>query len=743
MALFEKFPFYRQLDQMDCGPTCLRMLSKYYGKNISIQYLRKLAETTRAGSSMLGLSQAAEKIGYRSLGVRVSYKKMVEEELFPVIAHWNKYHYIIIYNIDAKKDLIYVADPAHGLLKYTKEEFIKTWIGANADENSEEGILLLLEPTPKFYEDSEEESKDKFNTKKGFVQLFKYLKPYRKYVVQLIIGLAAGSLLQLIFPFLTQSVVDTGIQTRDINFVYLILIAQLFLFIGRTVIESIRSWILLHLSSRINIALVSDFFIKLMNLPINYFDVKMTGDIMQRINDHKRIESFLTSTTLNVLFSMVNLVIFSIVLAWYNIYIFLIFIIGSILYISWVLIFMKQQRDLDYKLFSQSSTQQSKISELILGMQEIKLNNAERQKRWGWEFTQAALFKVQLKSMSIGQWQNIGSSFINEVKNIVITSISASLVIKGDITLGMMMSISYITGQLNGPIMQLVGFFQSAQNAKLSLERLSEIQNKEDEEPANADVTSDIPLEKDITIEKLSFRYTGGKDNVLDDISLTIPANKVTAIVGASGSGKTTLMKLLLKFYEPQEGEVKIGGINLKNISPSAWRGSTGSVMQEGFIFSDTIAANIAVGFDLPEKDKLLKAVDMACIKSFIDDLPLKYNTVIGSQGTGLSGGQKQRILIARAIYKSPKILLFDEATSALDANNEKAIMENLNEFFKGRTALVIAHRLSTVKNADQIIVLEKGKVVEVGTHQSLVNSRGAYFNLVQNQLDLERLNEK
>ena len=741
MFLFKKFPFYQQLDEMDCGPTCLRILSKYYDKNISIQYLRKLAETTRAGSSMLGLSDAAEKIGYRSLGVKVSYNKMVEESLFPTICHWNKNHFIIIYEI--KKDVVYVSDPAIGLLKYKKEDFIRIWIGPNADGNTEEGILLLLEPTPKFYDEEEEEGKNKYDAKKGFASLFKYLKPYKKFVIQLILGLTAGTLLSFVFPFLTQSVVDIGIQNRDINFIYLILIAQLFLFIGQTIIESIRSWILLHLSSRINIALVSDFFIKLMGLPINYFDVKMTGDIMQRINDHHRIQSFLTSTTLSVLFSMINLVVFSIILMWYNFYIFLIFILGSGLYIVWVLFFMKRRRDLDYKLFSQLSRQQSKVTELIMGMQEIKLNNAERQKRWGWEFTQAGVFKVQIKSLGLGQWQNIGSSFINQIKNILITIVSAGLVIKGDITLGMMMSISYITGQLNGPIIELVGFFQSAQDAKISLERLSEIHSKEDEEPRNADLTSEIPLDKDIVINKINFRYTGAINNVLENLSLTIPANKVTAIVGASGSGKTTLMKLLLKFYEPHEGEIEIGAINLKNISPSGWRNVTGSVMQEGFIFSDTIADNIAIGVEGIDKEKLKKAVEMACIESYIEDLPLKYNTVIGSQGVGLSTGQKQRILIARAIYKSPKVMFFDEATSALDANNEKTIMENLNSFFKGRTAVVIAHRLSTVRDADQIVVLDKGKVAEIGTHESLISKRGAYFKLVQNQLDLEKLNEK
>jgi ATP-binding cassette subfamily B protein len=557
------------------------------------------------------------------------------------------------------------------------------------------------------------------------------------------VGMAAGTLLSFVTPFLTQSVVDIGIQNKDMNFIYLILVAQICMFIGQTIIDAVRGWILLHVSARINISLVTDFLIKLMGLPIRYFDVKMTGDIMQRLNDNQRIQSFLTSTTLSILFSLINAVVFSIVLIFYSLNIFLILMAGNALYLGWVLVFMKRQRDLNYKMFSLSSRQQSKVTELIYGMQDIKLNNAERQKRWGWEFSQAAVFKVSIKTMVLGQWQSIGSAFINQGKNIVISVISASLVIQGNITLGMMMAISYITGQLNGPIMGLVGFLQSAQSARISLERLSEIHNKEDEEPKDTDLTSDISVQKDIVIDKINFRYTGSKENVLENLSLTIPANKVTAIVGASGSGKSTLMKLLLKFYEPDAGEINIGGLNFKKISPTAWRSITGSVMQEGFIFSDTIAENIAIGVDFIDREKLKQAAAMACIENFIEDQPLKYNMVIGSQGTGLSTGEKQRMLIARAIYKSPGILLFDEATSSLDANNEKAIMQNLNAFFKGRTAVVIAHRLSTVRNADQIVVLDKGKIVETGTHESLIDKRGAYFKLVQNQLHLEKLNER
>lgn len=729
------FPIYLQPDEMDCGPTCLRMVTKHYGKNISLQDIRQLASTTREGSSLLGISEAAEKIGFRTIGVKVTYEKLLEDTPFPCIAHWNQNHFVVIYKI--KRDRVFIADPGHGLLKYTKDEFLKSWKSTN-----NEGILLLLEPTPEFYEEetipsfSKEEGKG--GGAKGFSFLFKYLLRYKKLLVQLIIGLLAGSLLQLIFPFLTQSIVDIGVQNNDVKFIYLILFAQLMLFFGRITIEIIRSWILLHISSRINISLVSDFFVKLMKLPISFFDTKMTGDIMQRINDHHRIESFLTSTTLSVLFSFVNLIVFGFVLAYYNLHIFSVFFIGSALYFIWILFFLKRRADLDYKRFSQNSQNQSKVMELIAGMQEIKLHNAERQKRWQWENIQVRLFKLNIKGLTLEQTQNAGSSLINELKNIFITFLSAKLVIDGQITLGMMLSISYITGQLNGPIMQLVGFTQSLQDARLSLERLSEIHNKQNEESSLNETTSEIEPNAAIELKNVAFQYTGMYgDMVLKELDLVIPSNKITAVVGTSGSGKTTLMKLLLKFYEPITGEIKIANQNLNSISPKAWRDKCGVVMQEGYIFSDTIANNIAVGEESIDKEKLRHAVTIANIKEHIESLPLGYNTKIGMEGIGLSTGQKQRILIARAVYKNPDYLFFDEATSALDANNEKVIMNNLNEFFKGKTVLIIAHRLSTVKNADQIIVLDKGKIVELGNHTELTAKRGVYYELVKNQLEL------
>lgn len=724
------FIHYKQPDEMACGATCLRIIAKHYGKNHTIKELSQVSGTTREGANFQGLSDAAEKIGFRTLGAKVPFDKLVEDAPLPCIAHWNQNHFVVIHKINKGK--IYIADPAHGLLIYSKDEFIKSWVSDGKDE----GVLLLLETTPDFYTDKFD-SKTKEN-KQSFSFLFSYLKSHRKAILQLMIGLLAGSLLQLIFPFLTQSIVDIGVQNRDINFIYLILFAQLMVFFGRTTIEIIRNYILMHVSSRINISLVSDFFVKLMKLPISYFDTKMTGDIMQRINDNNRIEGFLTGSSLNTLFSAFNFIIFSGVLAFYSLKIFIVFLVGTLFYFLWITFFLKRRADLDYKRFNQSSQNQSKVMELINGMQEIKLHNAERQKRWQWEVLQVKLFKVNLKGLSLTTAQNSGSQLINELKNIIITFLAAKLVLDGQVTLGMMLSISYITGQLNAPVMEMVSFVQHWQDAKLSLERLSEIHNKEDEEPFNNELTDDFETNSSFHIQKVSFKYEGiGNDLVLKNLSIHIPANKITAIVGSSGSGKTTLMKLLLKFYDPTDGAINLENTNLKNISSKAWRDKCGVVMQEGYIFNDTIANNIAVGVDVIDKERLKQAALTANIVEFIDNLPLGYNTKIGMEGIGISTGQKQRILIARAVYKNPDYLFFDEATSALDANNEKIIMNNLSEFFKGKTVVVIAHRLSTVKNADQIIVLEKGQITEKGHHNDLTTKRGIYYELVKNQLEL------
>lgn len=725
------FPFYKQPDAKDCGPTCLRIISKYYGKSIPLQQIRVITETTREGSSLLGLSDAAEKLGFKSLGVQINFKTLIEEVPLPCVVHWNKKHFVVVYKID-KSENVYVSDPSFGLLTYTKAEFIKHWIGNNSNENTEEGIALLFETTSSFFKNDFDELENKAN----FSFLSKYLFKYKPLVIQLSVGLFIGSIMSLIFPFLTQSIIDIGIQNQDINFIYLVLLAQLMLFFGKIGIEIIRGWIFLHLSTRISISIISDFFIKLMKLPISFFDTRMTGDIMQRINDHHRIEQLLTNSSLNTLFSLVNLIIFSIVLLFYDYRLFLVYLIGAVFYIIWITFFLNKRKELDYKRFSQVSQEQSKVIELINGMQEIKMHNAEKQKRWGWEFLQVKLFKLRIKSLSLEQWQSVGGNFINQMKDILVSFLSAKLVLSGNLTLGMMLSVQYIIGQLNSPLMQLIDFIKQYQDASISLERLAEIHDKEDEENTEGQYTNEIP-QKDIEMKDISFRYIGSDSFVFENLNLTIPYQKTTAIVGASGSGKTTLLKLLMKFYEPNTGEIKLGNTNLKNISPRIWREHCGVVMQDGYIFNDTIAENIAVGEDFIDKSKLRKAVEIANIKDFIEELPLSYNTKIGNEGIGISGGQKQRLFIARAVYKSPEFIFFDEATSSLDANNEKIIMENLEQFFKGKTAIVIAHRLSTVKHADKIIVLDKGKVVEEGNHNDLVALKGEYYRLVKNQLEL------
>jgi ATP-binding cassette subfamily B protein len=724
-----KFPFFKQYDAMDCGPTCIRMIASFYGKSYSLQRLRQLAHITREGVSLLGLSEAAEAIGFRTIGARITFEQLKEAPK-PCVVHWDQEHFVVVYNL--KKGKVQVADPAFGLVVYSEIEFKKHWL-ATVKQGEQKGICLLFDPTPGFFELEGEDA-----NRRQFSFLLKYLKPHRKLVMQLVLGFIVGSLIQLIFPFLTQSIVDIGINTQDINFIYLILAAQMMLFLSRMTVDFIRSWILLHISTRINISIISDFLIKLMKLPIGFFDTKMIGDLLQRIGDHRRIERFLTSQSLNVIFSIFNIAIFSIVLIIYKLSIFLVFLCGSALYIAWVFMFLKKRRELDFKQFTQLADNQSKLIQLINGMQEIKLNNYERQKRWEWERIQARLFKVNIKSLSLQQYQQAGSVFINETKNIVITVLAATAVVNGQMSLGMMLAVQYIIGQMNSPLDQMVEFMQVSQDAKISLERLSEIHTQKDEEQDQVGKLTFLPPKADITISDLIFQYEGPRSpRVLNNVNLTIPQGKVTAIVGTSGSGKTTLVKLMLGFYTPASGSIKVGGADLQLYKQQWWRDQCGAVMQDGFIFSDTIANNIALPHDEVDKGKLAYAVRLANIQEYIESLPLNYNTKIGPEGVGLSQGQKQRILIARAIYKSPEFIFFDEATNALDANNEKVILENLNEFFKGKTVVVVAHRLSTVKNAHQIVVLEKGELVEIGSHEELTAKQGAYYNLVKNQLEL------
>ena len=732
----KSFPSYTQLDVMDCGPTCLRMIAKHYGKHYTLETLRQHSFTTREGVSMLGISDAAEHIGFRTTGVMISFEQLVKDVSLPCIVHWKQNHFVVVYEIKKDKKVghrVYVADPALGLVKYDEADFKKCWYSTKRDEE-DKGTALLLQPGTEFFnQDDEKESK-----KRNLRFFLRYLVPYKSQLVQLTLGMLVISVLQLFFPFLTQALVDVGIRDGNISFITLILIAQLVVFVARLSVEFIRSWILLHMNTRINIALISDFLIKLMKLPLRYFDTKMTGDIMQRIGDHGRIESFLTGNSINTLFSFVNFFVFAFVLAYYNWMILGIFLLGNILYIVWVLLFMKYRRELDYKRFAQSAGEQSNLIQLITGMQEIKLNNCEKQKRWQWERIQVKLFKISIKGLVVGQLQQVGTIFFSQTTNIVVTFIAAKAVIDGQMTLGMMMALTYIIGQLSAPVEQFIGFARAFQDAQISLERLNEIHGKEDEEETIENKLSILPDKRDIIMENLSFSYDGAdRDYVLNDINLRIPEKKVTAIVGASGSGKTTLIKLMLGFYEPNKGAIKIGETPLSIINPHLWRSKSGSVMQDGFIFSETIAQNIALGDENIDIEQLRHAVSVANIRDFIDSLPLGYNTKIGMEGVGVSQGQRQRILIARAVYKNPEYIFLDEATNALDANNEKEIMEHLHEFYKGKTVVVVAHRLSTVRDADNIVVLDQGMIVEEGSHKELAALKGKYYQLVKNQLEL------
>ena len=731
MTTFKRFPHFRQLDMMDCGPTCLRMIAKHYGKSYSIQYLRENSYVDREGVSLRGIVEAAEHIGMRTLALKLPLEGKGEEEPglldapLPCIAHWEQNHFVVVYKADKKN--VWIADPAVSKKKLTHAQFRKSWIG-----DGKNGIALLLEPSPEFYK----EEGEKIN-KTGFRFLFRYLRNYKRLIYQLLIGLFLGSIFQLIFPFLTQVIVDKGIENQDISFIYLILVGQLMLFAGQLTVNIIQSWILLHIGTRVNIALLSDFLIKLMRLPIGFFDSKLIGDLLQRIQDHKRIELFMTTSTLGTIFSAFNLLIFGLVLFIYNLSIFFVFALASVLYIAWILLFLGQRKIVDHQRFSELSENQSTLIELIQGMQEIKLQRSERKRRWQWANIQARLFRANIKSLAITQYQDTGANIISQLKDIFITFIAATAVIEGQMTLGMMLAVQYIIGQLNAPLQQLANFIRTAQDAKISLERLGEIHEKEEEEEVSGPQLDLLPEKADLHIEGLTFRYNKLSDYALKDINLTIPQGKVTAIVGTSGSGKTTLVKLLLGFYQPDSGSIKIGGIQLRNISNDLWRQKCGAVMQDGFIFSDTIAENIAESDDSVDRVKLLRAVKMANIQEFVESLPLGYNTYVGLKGNGLSQGQRQRLLIARAVYKDPDFLFFDEATNALDARNEMVIMQNMASFYKGRTVVVVAHRLSTVKDADQIVVLEKGVLTEKGTHQELVAKRGAYYTLVKNQLEL------
>ena len=718
---------------MQCGVACLQMISKYFGREYSLHFLSDICFATSEGVSMLGISEAANEIGLHSVCTRATVEELSKVSL-PCILHWNQNHFVVLYKVKKGKKF-YIADPGKGLVTYNIDEFNSHWISTRSN-GEEKGVAMFLQTTPLFYSCNKDVSENK--QKRSFRFLFGYVKQYRRYFGQIVLGLIVGSLLQLVLPFLTQSIVDVGIKNQDIGFIWLVLLGQLMLTVSRTVIDFIRRWLLLHISMRINISLVSDFFIKLLKLPMSFFDTKLMGDLMQRMNDHSRVNTFMTQQTLNIMFSMLTFIVFTIVLFFYNKLVFSIFLIGSVVYGIWMTLFLRRRKVLDYELFEQQAINNNKTYEFITSMQEIKLQDCEQRRRWEWEDVQADLFGVQMKSLKLQQTQEAGSIFINEIKNIVITVVAATAVIHNQMTLGMMLAVQYIIGQLNSPVEQLMSFFYSIQDVKISLERINEIHCVDDENGKVGLQTFLQDQDKGIDIENVMFKYDPHAiKKTLDNVNIHIPQGKVTAIVGASGSGKTTLVRLMLGYYPVLDGHITVGGTDINRLNKKWWRRQCGVVMQDGVIFSESIARNIAVDDEDIDKDRLLKAAEIACIKDYVMGLPLKFNTKIGRDGVGLSQGQKQRILIARAVYKNPDYIFLDEATNSLDASNEKAIVENLDKFYAGRTVVIVAHRLSTVRNADRIIAINNGMVAEAGSHDELIAKRGVYYNLVKNQLEL------
>jgi len=724
--ILNRFPFEYQLDTMDCGPACLKIILKHFGKYYSLQILRDLCGITKEGVSLLDLSYGAEKTGLHTLAIKSSIVDLHKKVPMPCIIHWKNSHFIVVYK--TSKTRVYVSDPAKGLLSYAYQEFVDGWYKDGEDQ----GVILAVEPMANFMQRDLEEKTER---KKTFENVLGYFTPYKKSLMTILGVMLIATILQAFLPFISKAVIDVGIQTRDVDFINIVLIANIVIIVSVTLSSAIRDWLLLHIAARINIALISDYLIKLMQLPVTFFENKMIGDILQRAQDHERIRSFILNNSLSVIFSSFTFIIFSIILLVFNQLIFYIFLAGSILYITWVLSFQHIRRKLDWEYFELISKNQSYWVETITCIQDIKINNYEKQKRWKWENIQAKLYHVNLRVLNINNAQNLGAQFIQSVSNLSITFFCAKAVINGEITFGVMISTQFIIGMLNGPLSQFISFIISAQYAKISFLRINEIHQLKDEEDSLTTNCLSVPKHKSLTIKNLTFQYTPNAPIVLRNIYLTIPEGKITAIVGGSGSGKSTLLKILLRLYNPSYGDVMIGNLNISNISLREWRDCCGVVMQDGKIFNDTILTNIVLGDENIDYERLKDAVRIAHIAEEIEQMPQAYQTKIGEEGRGLSGGQKQRLLIARALYKNPSYLFLDEATNSLDAINEHKIIKALDQAFISRTVVVIAHRLSTIMNAHQIVVMNNGMIVEIGNHEELMNKKGHYYELASKQL--------
>lgn len=722
---FCRFPVEYQMDSHDCGPASLKIIAKHFGKYYSLQYLRDRCGITKEGVSLHDISVGAENIGLRTLAVKCDVNEVVNSVPFPAIIFWNNNHFVVMYHADKKH--IYVSDPARGRVKYSHETFKQGWY----QRGENQGVLLAVEPTVDFKETKAE----KEQKRNSFLSILKYFTPYSHSFALIFVIMFIVTALQGVLPFISKAVIDVGIKTSDVNFINMILIGNISILLSVMVFNVLRDWILLHITARVNIALISDYLIKLMNLPVTFFENKLMGDILQRAQDHERIRSFIMNNSLSLIFSMLTFVVFAIILLIYNVVIFLIFLAGSALYVGWVLLFLNVRKKLDWEYFELLSRNQSYWVETVSAIQDVKINNYEKQRRWKWEEIQARLYHVNKRVLAITNMQNLGAQFIESIKNMGIVFFCAVAVINGDITFGVMISTQFIIGMLNGPLSQFISFVMGAQYAKISFLRINEIRQLEDEEELlSVGNTCILPNEKSITLSNVHFQYSANSPFVLKGIYLHIPENKVTAIVGGSGCGKSTLLKLLVRLYKPSFGDIKMDTMNVDAINLRQWRNLCGVVMQDGKVFSDTIINNIVLDADRIDYDRLHEVCKIAQLEEEINAMPNGFDTTVGETGRGLSGGQKQRLLIARALYRNPKMLFLDEATNALDTINERKIVDALNNAFEHRTVVVIAHRLSTIQNADQIVVLDKGYIVEVGTHKMLMENKKRYYELVSSQ---------
>ena len=725
--ILKSFPTEYQMDAKDCGPASLKMVAKYFGRYFSLQYLRDKCGITKEGVSLLGISAAAESIGLHTAAFKCTIDDVVTKIPFPVIVFWNENHFIVVYH--ANKNHVWVSDPVKGHVKYTKHEFMAGWYLKNEDK----GVLLALEPTSDFKQSKQEKEQEK----NSFLSMLRYFMPYKKQFLLIFFVMMVVTLLQGILPFISKAVIDVGISSSDVTFINMVLVGNITILLSVMVFNVLRDWILMHITARVNIALISDYLVKLMKLPVTFFENKLLGDILQRAQDHERIRSFIMNNSLSLIFSVFTFVVFSIILLLYNAVIFFIFIAGSILYVVWVLLFLKIRKKLDWQYFELISRNQSYWVETVSAIQDIKIYNYERARRWKWEEIQARLYHVNKRVLAVTNMQNLGAQFIESIKNMSITFFCATAVVDGGITFGVMISTQFIIGMLNGPLVQFINFMVSAQYAKISFLRMNEIRLLEDEdELLSVGATTILPEDKSLILRNVMFKYAPHLPMVLKNINLIIPENKVTAIVGSSGCGKSTLLKLLVRLYRPSYGSVNMGGMNVTALNLRTWREMCGVVMQDGKIFSDTIKNNIVLDDENVDEAQLIKCCKIAQIKEDIDQMPRGFDTEIGEQGCGLSGGQKQRLLIARALYRNPRYLFLDEATNALDTVNEHKIVKALNSAFENRTVVIIAHRLSTIRNANQIVVMDKGEIKEFGTHDVLMDRKGFYYNLVKSQYD-------